>query len=155
MPITYLHSSIFESDAEALVNPVNCAGAMGKGLAKAFKQRYPEMFRIYRELCRVRNMKVGRVVRVHLEDDQPQIILFPTKDHWTQPSHTYYIDSGLRHFCALLQHWDLKSVAFPALGCGLGGLDWNDVRPIMEQHLGNSPLAIRIHLPQFSDADKA
>ena len=129
------------------MNPVNCAGRMGKGLAKDFKRRYPDMDRLYRAMCQQKKLTVGRVARLHLPDDQPQIILFPTKDHWTHPSHTYYIESGLRHFCTILPHWKLRSAAFPALGCGLGGLDWNDVRPIMERHLVPLDLQVTIHLP--------
>lgn len=89
MPLTYARSSIFESNAQALVNPVNCVGRMGRVLANEFRQRYPDMYRMYREMCRHDKLKIGLVARLHLPNGQPQIILFPTKDHWTHGSQPY------------------------------------------------------------------
>ena len=129
---------IFSSGAEALVNPVNCVGVSGRGLAAAFKQRYPENFAIYKEACDRGTLRPGGLVMTNLAresgDDGPRFIVnLPTKDHWRSSSRLSYIEEGLESLVAVIMIHGIRSVALPALGCGLGKLSWDDVHELMMQ----------------------
>lgn len=129
-----LHQDIFESKADALVNPVNCVGVMGGGLAKEFRLRYPRMNEAYQEACARGEVKVGKMWQWWQPPIISQgrwIINFPTKDDWREPSKLAYIGNGLRDLTRVVSDLELKSIAVPALGCGLGGLDWATVAPMI------------------------
>lgn len=145
MSLTYHHGSIFTSSAQTLVNPVNCKGVMGAGLALAFKQQFPDVFNQYAWYYRNHGMKPGEPYLVPSVKHQ-WVLNFPTKDHWRNPSLLDYIDEGLAFFVKLYDFWGITSVAFPVLGCGLGGLRWEDVQPLMEQALAPLPIPCEIWL---------
>lgn len=120
----YSKGDIFDSGCEALVNAVNCIGVMGKGLAFQFKKRYPEMFQDYQKACRD-GLRPGQM---HIwENEGKYIINFPTKDDLS-PSKLEYIRSGLIALAEVIKEKEIKSIAIPALGCGLGGLSWGQVQ---------------------------
>lgn len=130
---------IFDSIAQALVNPVNCFGTMGKGLALEFKNRYPQNFKAYKFMCTERLLKPGMVF-VHYDTGKDRLIInFPTKDSWRNPSQLSFIQDGLRNLSAHAEYGQFKSIAFPMLGCGLGGLDEADVRPLIEKFSNRHP----------------
>jgi len=122
--------NLFDSGADALVNAVNCVGVMGGGIALEFKNRYPEMFRQYALYCERGFFRPG-VVMTYQHDDGKYVINYPTKDDWRNPSRLSYVIKGFDSLLIRVKNFDIKSVAIPALGCGLGGLDWNEVRPIL------------------------
>jgi len=113
--------SILDSQCQALVNPVNCVGVMGAGLAFEFKSKYPDMFWDYKAHCESGSMHLG-IVRYYPLDGQ-YILNFPTKYHWRDKSKLEDIESGLDYLIGLSVGLKLKSIAFPLLGCGLGGLE--------------------------------
>ena len=121
--ITYVKGTIFASPAQVLVNTVNTEGVMGKGLALRFKQIYPEMFARYQELCENGQIKIGKLWL--FKTDHKWILNFPTKNSWRQPSRIEYLAAGLKKFSEEFIDLKIHSVAFPALGCGNGELDWN------------------------------
>lgn len=124
--------SIFETGAEALVNPVNIVGVMGAGLAKQFKIRYPDNFKCYQYECFGKRMKMGHVFTYKTDIQNPKYIInFPTKRHWKEQSKVEYISSGLFSLIKGIEDNRIQSIAIPALGCGLGGLNWNDVKPLI------------------------
>lgn len=124
--------SIFDSDAEAIVNAVNCVGVMGAGLAKAFKEKFPHMNEQYMLKCSRGILRPGKV-DVYVVDSSPKYIInFPTKDDWRDPSELDYIYTGRTALTLAVNEWEINSVAIPALGCGLGGLSWLEVRPVLE-----------------------
>lgn len=130
--ITYGIGSIFDSGAYALVNPVNCVGVMGKGLALEFKKRFPGNFKTYQSACSKGVVQIGKVFRYYTDlPGTPKIIFnFPTKQHWRDPSKLRYIEKGLLDLMLYISITDIPTIAIPALGCGEGGLDWNnDVYP--------------------------
>lgn len=134
---------IFAQPAAALVNPVNCVGVMGRGLALQFKRRFPDAFEPYRQACRGRALRPGRVLVWPTRRPAPRwIVHFPTKRHWRDPSRLEDIDAGLRDLAASVRRHRMSSVALPPLGCGLGGLDWASVRPLLEAHLADLPCAV-------------
>ncbi len=142
--ITYLRGDIFSSQAQVLVNPVNTVGVMGKGLALQFKSRYPEMFAYYQRMCRGQLLDVGKLCL--WKSPEKWILLFPTKKHWRDPSKLEYIESGLRKLAENYERLRIESVAFPKLGCGNGGLEWDDVKPLMEKYLGSLPICIDVYV---------
>lgn len=135
--------SIFQSECQTLVNPVNCAGIMGKGLALEFKRRFPTMFAEYVERCIHGDVQLGRPYISNVEA-VTKIINFPTKNHWRSKSRLADIRSGLIYLRAHYQAWEISSLAIPALGCGLGGLSWRDC--IVEIHDVMSKLEIKVEI---------
>jgi O-acetyl-ADP-ribose deacetylase (regulator of RNase III) len=127
-----------------LVNPVNTAGVMGRGIALEFKNRYPEMFKTYQKKCENKSIDIGKLFLWNKEEKW--VLLFPTKQHWRYPSQIGYIEEGLKKFANIYDKLGIESIAFPRLGCGNGGLDWNEVRPIMEKYLKNLPIHIYIYI---------
>lgn len=139
--ITYSNEDIFSlKNVKALVNPVNCIGVMGKGLALQFKERYKDNFTAYRKACKERTVKLGKMFIFETGLDYPQYIVnFPTKWHWKDKSVFSDIECGL----IALSYWvsgnKIPSIAIPKIGCGLGGLYWEDVKPLIEKYLGDIP----------------
>lgn len=143
LSITYRVGSIFDSTAQVLVNPVNCEGVMGKGLAVEFKQRWPAMFREYNQMCRQHRFGAGDFW-LHRNRSVPHTLLFATKIYWNRPSRLEWINHGLERFARVVSALQIESIAFPRLGCGNGGLLWSEVRPVMERHLGKLPVSVEI-----------
>ncbi len=143
--ITYVRTNIFESNAQVLVNTVNTVGVMGKGLAKEFKRIYPDMFESYQKFCEEGLLSVGKL-QVYKTPNK-WILNFPTKANWRSPSKLEYIEQGLQKFVANYERLGIGSIAFPMLGCGNGGLSWEDeVKPLMETYLKELPIDIFIHV---------
>lgn len=166
---------IFEVPSDMLVNPVNCKGVSGKGLALAFKRKFPICQAKYEEVCRrdmfttdptgrrrkVAAFRPGDVLHFidinvdkisgdigsmapeaidELINQRQHIVFLPTKNHWKNPSKYEYVESGLKSLATLLTKEGLENVhtiSIPALGCGLGSLDWGRVRELIHQNLGH------------------
>lgn len=138
-----IESSIFASPAQTLVNTVNTVGVMGKGIAQAFKAKYPAMFREYKALCDKRILKIGALHCWHGPDRW--VLNFPTKTTWKKPSKMEYVERGLTTFREYYKEMGIQSVSFPPLGCGNGQLNWEDVRPMMFHYLKNIEIPVFIH----------
>lgn len=135
--IYFVKGDIFDAGTDAIVNPVNCVGVMGAGLAKQFKIHYPYNFIHYKEACRRKALKIGTVFTVLVPGPVPRsVINFPTKIHWLDRSSLHYIQKGLEALVKEITVKQFRSVAIPRLGCGLGGLSWDVVRPIVAEALG-------------------
>ena len=137
--IKYLTGNIFDSDTEAIVNTVNCVGVMGRGIALQFKKRFPENFSSYESACKNKQVVPGKMF-VHKQQSMinpKYIVNFPTKRHWREKAHLQDITLGLSDLKNVISTYGIKSIAIPPLGCGLGGLDWNDVKRAIESALGD------------------
>lgn len=117
------NGDIFNSECEYLVNPVNTVGVMGKGLALSFKNKFPNNFKKYKKYCQSGDFVVGKLLII--SENNKKIINFPTKIHWKDNSRIGFIIDGLKKLKIAIEKRDIKSVAMPKIGCGLGGLDWN------------------------------
>ena len=136
------HGNLLQAPVEALVNTVNTAGVMGKGIALQFRQAYPQMFRAYEHACKAGEVRLGKMHVVDLGGllGGPRwVINFPTKGHWRSRSRLADIDTGLQDLAATMRRLNIRSIAVPPLGCGLGGLEWSEVRPRIETALGQLP----------------
>ncbi len=135
--IVYMKGNIFEAPAQVITNAVNCVGVMGGGIALQFKERYPDMFRDYAARCVEKTVKPGEPYL--FENGSVQVLNFPTKNDWRVDSKLEDIETGLKYLSENYGEMGIYSLALPALGCGLGGLDWNDVKPLVEKYLGDLP----------------
>lgn len=142
MNIEIVNKDIFSIGADVLVNPVNIVGAMGKGLALQFRERYPEMYQEYKEKCKKGELYIGELHIYRYPDIE--IINFPTKKHWRDPSRIEYIEEGLLAYLKEEKNLRGKITAFPMLGTGLGGLDPQEVLTMMMDYLSKSSKKIYI-----------
>ncbi|MBU1194170.1 MAG: macro domain-containing protein [Proteobacteria bacterium] len=144
--IKVLIGNIFDSNAQTLVNTVNCVGVMGKGIALEFKKRFPDMMKDYKTRCTTKMIQPGEP---YLFRDLigTSILNFPTKNHWRSPSRLEDIIKGLYIFTQKYKDWGIKSIAFPPLGCGNGGLDWKIVGPLMYQSFISLDISVEIYAP--------
>ena len=135
--ITFKQGDLFQDQSEALVNPVNCVGVMGRGLALEFKNRFPNNFKEYNQACWNARVQPGRmlVFNTYQPNIHRYIINFPTKRHWRDSSRIEDIRTGIQALAEEIRSRRIASIAIPALGSGLGGLRWNEVRPIIESGL--------------------
>jgi O-acetyl-ADP-ribose deacetylase (regulator of RNase III) len=133
MTVEVKSGDLLKENSEAIVNTVNCVGVMGKGVALQFKQRWPQNFKAYEAACKREEVKPGKMFIYDLgEWENPRFIInFPTKAHWRGDSKIEYIESGLRDLVYQIKRLNIKSVALPPLGCGSGGLDWDDVKRLI------------------------
>jgi O-acetyl-ADP-ribose deacetylase (regulator of RNase III) len=144
MPIKVKQCDIFILDVEAIVNPVNCVGVSGAGLALEFRNRYPENYTKYRSACRKKLLLPGRVfvTKTQTETYPWYIFNFPTKNHWRDKSSYSGIREGLQVLKLEVEQGKISSIAIPALGCGLGGLKWQNVEETIKEILANSSAEI-------------
>lgn len=139
--IEITRGNLLRADAEALVNTVNCIGYMGKGIALQFKQAFPENFKAYEKVCRAHELHPGKmfVFRTSMLGSPKFIINFPTKRHWRGKARIDDIRAGMVALVEEVRRIGIVSVAVPPLGCGLGGLDWSEVRPMIEEAFHATP----------------
>jgi len=125
--------NILTDDAEALVNTVNCVGVMGKGIALQFKKDFPENFKAYEAACRRKEVQPGRMFVFNTGQmiNPRYIINFPTKRHWRGKSRYEDIESGLKALVREVEKREIRSIAIPPLGSGLGGLQWPRVKEMI------------------------
>ncbi|MFN8430535.1 MAG: macro domain-containing protein [Spirosomataceae bacterium] len=148
--IRYITGNILESNAKALINTVNTVGVMGKGIALQFKKAYHNNFKTYVEACKRNEIEIGKLLVTkdsNLNSGEKYIINFPTKKDWRKPSEYYFIESGLDDLIRVLNENKIDSVAIPPLGAGNGGLEWEKVKKIIEQKLGNLDTEIIVYEP--------
>ena len=154
--IEFKTGNILTEDAEALVNTVNCVGFMGRGIALQFKKVFPENFKSYAAACKRKDVQPGRmfVFETGQLTNPRYIINFPTKRHWRGKSRMEDIDTGLAALGQEIRSRNIRSIAIPPLGSGLGGLDWSEVRPCIEKMLAQfSDLTAVVFEPSDSLAD--
>lgn len=147
--ITYVTGNLLQADTEALVNTVNTVGVMGKGIALQFKGRFSLNFKMYADACKKGTIAVGKllVVKEHSLEGEKLIVNFPTKTEWFKKSQYSYIEEGLKDLVAIIEQYNIKSIALPPLGCGNGGLNWNTVKVLIDKHLSDVPIDIIIFEP--------
>jgi O-acetyl-ADP-ribose deacetylase (regulator of RNase III) len=138
--------SIFDSSCQTLVNPVNCCGTMGKGLALEFRKRFPKMNEDYVHRCSDNRLKIG-MPYLYCDDGMPWVLNFPTKTHWRAKSKLSDIKDGIAYLLDHYIQWHIGSLAIPALGCGLGGLDWKDTLPVIHRQLLCFAIPIELYCP--------
>lgn len=148
--IHYKRGNLLEDNFEALVNAVNTVGVMGAGIALQFKQKFPEMFDQYEADCRENRVKLGKmhVFKLHSQTSSPKYIInFPTLEHWSDQATLETIEAGLRDLVRVIKEQNIHSIAIPPLGCGIGGLKWEDVKVLIEQTFRDEDIQVHLYEP--------
>lgn len=163
--LSLVDGDMFFSQHQTLTISVNTVGIMGKGLASRTRYQFPDVFVEYQDLCKRRELRIGvpalykREISLDIEladsprtmrevNSQKWFLLFPTKRHWREPSLLPDIETGMQWLSENYEKEGIRSLAMPALGCGLGGLQWSDVGPLMCRYLSQMKLAASIYLPR-------
>ncbi len=146
--IHYVTGDMFAEHYDVRVNAVNCRGVMGAGLALQFKIHYPRMFEHYRSTCLEQRLIPGQIHTWASSRPLACVVNVATKDHWRDPSKLEWVRTGLVNLSGYLTTLLPMKVAVPALGCGLGGLMWTDVLPLIEEHLSDVAHSVYIFTPQ-------
>ena len=135
--IEFTTGNLLDADVEAVVNTVNTVGVMGKGIALMFKERFRNNYKAYVAACKAGEVQIGKMFVSPAEElDGPRwVINFPTKRDWRHPTKIEWVEEGLVALTETIQEKHIRSIAIPPLGCGNGGLDWRDVRPLIETAL--------------------
>jgi O-acetyl-ADP-ribose deacetylase (regulator of RNase III) len=157
MTINLTHGDLLkQDDVDAIVNTVNCVGVMGKGIALQFKNKWPDNFAQYHAACKAGEVRPGKMMVYDAGAyAQPHFVInFPTKDHWRGNSKLSFIQDGLLDLIAQVQALDIRSIAIPPLGCGNGGLNWQDVKPLIETAFAALP-DVDVRLFEPGDAPSA
>lgn len=164
-----LEGDMLFSKTQTLTISVNTVGVMGKGLASRTKYQFPDVYVFYQDACRQKWLQMGKPYLYKREsslDDElaaeplpnpnanKWFLLFPTKRHWKEKSDLEGINMGLEWIYRHYSHEGITSLAVPALGCGLGGLDWREVGPLMCQSLAKVEIPVRIYLPREQKIDE-
>ena len=136
--IVYKTGNLLNAKTDAIVNTVNCVGVMGRGIALQFKKKFPDNYKAYASACKNKSVALGKmfVFENSTSDGPNHIINFPTKQHWRNKSNIEDIERGLDDLIEVIKKKNIKSMSLPPLGCGLGGLDWRDVKNLIEYKLG-------------------
>jgi len=148
--IKFVTGNLFNSNAEAIVNTVNCVGIMGRGIALQFKKQYPNNFKAYEKACKQGEVVPGKMFVFEMNQliNPRYIINFPTKRHWRGASRIEDIEAGLVDLAEVVRKLRIASIALPPLGSGLGGLEWNLVRSKIETALkGLTGVDIEVYMP--------
>jgi len=153
--IELTRGDILKANADALVNTVNCVGVMGRGIALQFRKAFPQCFKAYKAVCDRKELHPGKMHVCSLGRlESPRLIInFPTKRHWKGKSKLEDIEAGLSALVDLVRERDIRSIAIPPLGCGLGGLDWDDVRSRIEHAFaGLEDVRVMVYEPKGAPA---
>ena len=137
---------ILKSNAQTLVNTVNCVGIMGKGIALEFKEQFPDMFNDYVERCNRNEVRLGKPY-LFKRLTPPWILNFPTKGHWRSVSRIEDIVKGLKYLLQHYKEWGITSLSVPPLGCGQGQLEWKIVGPTLYRYLSQLDIPVELYAP--------
>jgi O-acetyl-ADP-ribose deacetylase (regulator of RNase III) len=140
--ITILTGNIFTTKCTTIVNTVNCVGVMGAGIAYECRLRYPEMYEKYQALCKNNLLQIGTLWIYKASDKN--ILNFPTKTDWKQPSRIEYLEKGLQKFVDTYKEKEITSIAFPLLGASHGGLTQEQSLSTMQRYLFPCDIEIEI-----------
>ncbi|MDB9496307.1 DarT ssDNA thymidine ADP-ribosyltransferase family protein [Spirulina major CS-329] len=172
--ISIVQGDMFFSQLQTLTVSVNCVGVMGKGLASTAKYRFPDVYVAYQDLCKSKVIKMGKPYVYKREisafddlrdkdlsdarncsDLSTWFLLFPTKNHWRNQSSLTDIEQGMQWLVDNYKDQEIQSLAMPALGCGLGGLSWETVGPLMCRFLVQMDINCAVYLPSESEIPEA
>lgn len=146
MSVQVIQGDIFQSQCQTLVNPINCVGVMGAGLALEYRKRYPQMYERYQAFCRQGDLKIGKLW-IYKSSDR-WILNFPTKNHWQYPSKIAYLQVGLEKFINTYQQRKITSIAFPLLGASCGRINPATSLEVMQNYLEQCYIPVEIYCYQ-------
>lgn len=140
-------SDLFESECDALTNAVNCVGVMGAGIALLFKEKFPKMFEEYHQMCEKRELILGEPQLWVNTDRNKHVVNFPTMFIPGEQARLESVTVGLEYIRDNYKEWGIESIAIPALGCGIGGLEFQYVQEEVERILKDTDLDVEVYPP--------
>lgn len=148
MVVRICGGDLFSSPAQTLVCTVNTIGVMGAGVAKVFKEKYPDMFQAYKRACRDGHFRKYRTFFYRVSDTR-NVLCMMTKGHWKYPSKPEWVEASLHEIARRYQEYGITSLALPPPGCGNGGLLWwEEVEPLVSSILGPLPIPVDVYVPK-------
>lgn len=139
--------SLFETKLQTIVCPVNTVGVMGNGLALAMRNKVYGLFDYYKTACKEGTLTVGKPLLYKIPNSKHQVLLFPTKQHWANPTTLSWVDEGLLYLATNYKELGITEIGLPPLGCGYGQLDYiKNLRPLLVKHLTDVELPVSIYL---------
>lgn len=146
-----LNGDILLSEAKAIVQGVAPNDDFHQGLALQLRERMPALYKDFRHYCQTQHPKSGSKWSWMSADGRYIINLFTQDgayDHGSKPGHATlsHVNHALHALRGFAQKEKLPSMALPRLACGVGGLDWNDVRPMIEHQLGDLDIPIYLYV---------
>lgn len=139
-------ADIWDNDSGIVLIPVNCVGVMGLGLAKDCKERHPDVYKDYRKACKSGNFNIN-TLKLYMIKDDFAILLFPTKYEWREYSRIEWVEDNLKKLGTCLSRSPIDVFHVPPIGCGAGGLDYNEVRPMIEHYLNHDRITVNLYQP--------
>ena len=131
------------SGVSSYAHGCNCAGAMGKGIALQFRSKYPEMYSEYKTMCEEGIYKPGDVFDYNYGDGH--IYNLATQATWRTKAKIKYIEQSVKTMLELAMRDNVTKIAIPAIGAGLGGLKWDEVKDVLNRVSADYP-AIELYV---------
>lgn len=139
--------SLFDTKLQTITCPCNTVGVMGNGLALAMRNKVKGLFTFYQAACKSGELVVGKPMLYKIPNSKHQVLLFPTKADWKNPSKIEYLDDGLTYLVEHYEELGITELGIPPLGCGYGGLDYiKSLKPLIQKHLADIPLPVSVYL---------
>ncbi len=142
--IREVRADLFDLGVDCYAHGCNIQGIMNAGIAKAFRERYPAMYKEYKGYCRTGNFHPGEVHFYRATDRQPHVINIATQFDMKSSARLEYIEQGLLLIEKCYPEWKINSLAMPHIGCGLGSLKWGDVKEVVKKVFGTSDLEVLV-----------
>lgn len=145
-----ISGDILLSGAQAIVHGVAPNDGHNQGLALALRENWPAMYKDFRHFCQTTHPKAGSVWAWAGADGRRVVSLFTQEaayDHGAKPGRASA--EHLNHALKALRRWveseGVASLALPRLATGVGGMDWETVRPLIEKHLGDVGVPVYVY----------
>lgn len=143
MGVRHVEGDLFNLGLPALGHGCNCAGSMSGGIAVAFRAKSEQMYDEYRRLCATRELRPGGFFRWTL-DDGTVVYNLATQQRPGRDARLPAIETSVRAMLADAEDHGIPEVGVPHLGAGIGGLEWADVRRVLEEVGSESPVMLTI-----------
>lgn len=148
--IHHVSGDILLSRAQALAHGVAPNDPFTTGLSLSLRERWPAMYKDFRHFCQTIHPKTGEVWIWAGADGRRIISLFTQEAAYGQgakpgKASVENVNHALRELRHVIEKEKLSSIALPRLATGVGGLDWEDVLPLIERHLGDLKLPVYVY----------
>jgi O-acetyl-ADP-ribose deacetylase (regulator of RNase III) len=149
---------ILHTKAQAIAHGIAPNEHFDSGLARALREQWPAMAKDFRHFAHQSHPK-PREIWMWGGVGCARIFNLMTQEgehtHGSRPGKATLanVNHCLRRLRHAIESEKITSLAIPALATGVGGLAWKEVKPLIEQHLGD--LTIPIFLYSTYHADQA
>jgi O-acetyl-ADP-ribose deacetylase (regulator of RNase III) len=149
--IKEMQGDLLESKAAVLVHGVAPNDPFAQGLAHALRERWPALYKDFRHYCQTTHPKPGELWAWMGAGGVRIVSLFTQEGaeghHGGRPGRATvsHVGHALKALHKLAEKEKFASLALPRIATGVGGLDWNDVQPLVAQHLGSLGVPVYVY----------